>query len=53
MEGRVAPGRRADDFAKRFDDDRLEPDCCHFNGEGNRILSEAIAVAIETSFGTN
>ena len=25
--------------------------CCHFNGEGNRIMSLAIAAAIEESFG--
>lgn len=24
---------------------------CHLNGEGNRIMAEAIADAIETSFG--
>ena len=27
--------------------------CCHFNGDGNHILSEAIASAIETSFGAS
>ena len=36
---------------KDVDDTLYKDSCCHFYGEGNRIMSEAIADAIETSFG--
>jgi len=27
--------------------------CCHFNGDGNEILAEAIARAVQDSYGRN
>ena len=40
----------SDVFAK-VNDTLYKDSCCHFNEEGNRILAEAMAQAIVTTFG--